>query len=415
MSQPFITDNDATAMRDLLAEDYLDDTYLRNNFLNWVPKETGKSEGGRQVQQVLKTGSTTQHGADDAAGLAGVAGSGPARQAFYTPWCASYGFAQVPMTDILLSQSSDTSVVELLVDAVRDARKSCARDLEKACAGDGFGTVAIISVVASTVLTLDQISNAIPINIGDTLVSSAANNSASLDTGSATVAAVDRDAGKITITANGGWTGTVGHYLFNTLDKKSGSYATALKIFGLQAWLPSANTAGVRTALSSLGGVTRTTDPQNLGGCFATGSSRAIRAAVNQMIAKIMPKADADPNALWMSPNTMMALKNELNNMWEYTNVADAEVNAKAVTFDVTSGTAQAMQSYGIPDNLIYVLSRDTWKLRTPLGMELVQSATNNGKDYIDAYNAVQAQIRQMSLCNLSCAFPGANGVIVLS
>ena len=173
--------------------------------------------------------------------------------------------------------------------------------------------------------------------------------------------------------------------------------------------------SGRYAAVAALGGVTRSADPQNLAGCFSTGSSRAIRAAVNQMIAKIMPKADADPNALWMSPNTMMALKNEINNMYVYESVADVEVNMKAVTFDVTSGTAQAMQSYGIPDNLIYVLSRDTWKLRTPLGMELVQSATNNGKDYIDAYNAVQAQIRQMSLSNLSCAFPGANGVIVFS
>ena len=95
--------------------------------------------------------------------------------------------------------------------------------------------------------------------------------------------------------------------------------------------------------------------------------------------------------------------------------VEDVEVNAEAIQFDAVNGKAKAMESFGIPDNLIYVLTRDTWKLRTPMGMELVQSATNNGKDYIDSYNSVQAQIRQMTLSNLSCAFPGANGVIVLS
>ncbi len=415
MSQPFITDNDATAMRDLLAEDYLDDTYLRNNFLNWVPKDTDK-DGGKQVQQVIKTGATTQHGADDVAGLAGVSGAGPARKAFFTPWIASYGFAQVPMTDILLSQSRDTAVVELLVDAVRDARKSCARDLEKACAGDGFGTITTITSTTGTyVITANQVSDMIPVNVGDTYVTSAAANSSSLDTGSITVTAVDRDAGTFTVTANGGWTPTNTHFVFNTLDKKSGSYATPLKIFGLNAWIPSANTAGVRTALADLGTVVRTTDPQNLGGCFATGSARAIRAAVNQMIAKIMPKADANPDTLWMSPNTLMALKNELNNQYRYIDVTDIEVNAEAIQFDAVNGKAKAMESFGIPDNLIYVLTRDTWKLRTPMGMELVQSATNNGKDFVDSYNSVQAQIRQMTLSNLSCAFPGANGVIVLS
>jgi len=415
-TQPFITDNDAAAMRDLLAEDYLDDTFLRNNFLNWVPKE-GSNDGGKQVQQVLKTGATTQHGANDVAGLAGVSGAGPQRQAFFTPWIASYGFAQVPMTDIILSQSRDTSVVELLVDAVRDARKSCARDLEKAAAGDGFGTITTISATSgSYVLTAAQVSDCININLNDTFVTSAANNSSSLDTGSIQVTAVDRDAGTFTVTASGGWTPTVGHYVFNTLDKISGAYATPYKIFGLSAWIPSAYSGTTRSALSTLGGVTRTTDPQNLGGVWGLGSARAIRASVNSIIAKIMPKADANPDALWMSPNTLMALKNELNNQFRYVDmVDDVEVNAEAIQFDTTNGKAKAMESFGIPDNLIYVLTRDTWKLRSPVGMELVQAATNNGKDFVDSYNSVQAQIRQMSLCNLSCAFPGANGVCVLS
>jgi hypothetical protein len=416
--QPFITDNDAAAMRDLLAEDYLDDTFLRNNFLNWVPKE-GSNDGGKQVQQVLKTGATTQHGANDVAGLAGVSGAGPQRQAFFTPWIASYGFAQVPMTDIILSQSRDTSVVELLVDAVRDARKSCARDLEKAAAGDGFGTITTISATTGSgpyTLTANQVSDTIPINLNDTYVTSAANNSASLDTGSIQVTAVDRDAGTFTVTASGGWTPTVGHFVFNTLDKIAGSLTTPYKIFGLNAWIPSAFTGTTRNAVPALGGVTRTADPQNLAGVWGLGSARAIRASVNSIIAKIMPKADANPDALWMSPNTLMALKNELNNQFRYVDMTDdVEVNAEAIQFDTVNGKAKAMESFGIPDNLIYVLTRDTWKLRSPVGMELVQAATNNGKDFVDSYNSVQAQIRQMSLCNLSCSFPGANGVVVLS
>jgi hypothetical protein len=407
----FLSQSDINTMRSLLEVDLLDDVYCKNNLLSFFPTEGGEGDNWKIPVRIA---GTTQHGADDVAGLAGVAGVRPAFGAMTVDWFPTYGFAQVPRTSIVLSQNKDTGAVPLMVDAVRDARKACARDLEVALTGDGFGTRFIITAETGSgpyVLTMGNVSDALPINIGDTLVSSAANNSASLDTGSFTIQGVDRDAGTATVVANNSWTPSVGHFCFLALDKVAAvGYSNPSKLYGLQALLPTVN----RT--STLGGLDRSVDPQNLSGCYATGSATAIRASINRMIAKIMPKADADPSHIFMSSNTMMALQTELQNSVKYSDTEiEGHVNFPGISFDTTMGKAKAAFAIGIPDNLIYVLTRSSWKLRSPLKGDPVQSATNDGKDYIDAFDRVAATTRQWAFGALGCMAPGLNGVIALS
>jgi hypothetical protein len=402
-------------MRDLLEVDLLDDIYLKNNLLSWFPKGPGEGD----VWKVpLRIAGTTQHGADDVNGIAGVSGVRPVFNNFIINWMPTYGFAEVPMTSIALSQNKDTGAVPLLVDAVRDARKSCARDVELALAGDGYGTRGVIKSNTNPsgviyVLTLTNISDAMPINIGDSLVSNASTTTTSLDTGSFTVTGVDRDAGTITGNAIGGWTPTNTHNLYLSLDKlTSVGIGNPSKFFGLSGFLPTNSTA--RTA--TFANVDRSQDPQNLAGCYLTASSTAIRAGINAMIAKILPKQDANPSQLFMSANTMMALMNELNNSVRYTEVeVEGTVNFEGIQFSTTMGKAKASFAIGIPDNLIYVLTRDSWLYGSPISGDVVQSATNFGKDYVDSYNKVAAQVRQWSFGALRCNAPGLNGVILLT
>lgn len=413
MSTPFLSDSDVATMRALLEVDLLDDIYLKNNLLSWFPKGPGE---GNVWQVPIRIAGTTQHGADDVAGIAGVSGVRPKFNDFLFNWFPTYGFAEVPMTSIALSAKKDTGAIPLLVDAVRDARKSCARDVELALAGDGYGTRGVIKSNSNTsgviwVLTLTNISDSMPINIGDSLVSNATATTTSLDTGSFTVTGVDRDAGTITGNAIGGWTPTNTHLLYLSLDKlTSVGIGNPSKFFGLGAFLPTTSRTG------TFANVDRSQDPQNLAGCYLAASSNSIRAGINAMIAKILPKADADPTQLFMSANTLMALMNELNNSVRYQDTTiEATVNFEGISFSTTMGKAKAAFAIGIPDNLIYVLTRDSWLYGSPIEGDVVQSATNFGKDYVDSYNKVAAQVRQWSFGALRCNAPGLNGVILLS
>ncbi len=410
MSQPFLSDAAAAATRDYIATEYLDATFLENKFLNWVKKEPGT---GKQVQQVINDVGILAVGADDVAAIAAAGTVG--RDAFYTPWIANYAIANVSVVDLELLRNDEAGVVEALGDANVKAMRAAARDLEKSCFGDGYGTMFVIGAYASGSghdydLTMTNLSDGISLQVGTILVSSAANNSSSLDSGSAQVVSIDRDTGVVGVNAISGWSPTSGHYCFSTLNKKAGAYATPLKIFGVDAWLPRSN----RT--STFGQVDRSKDPQSLSGCYVTASAKSIRAAVNTALARVAPKADAKVDTLFMSPNTLFSLTNELNNKYEETDLANATVNAKSITFMAGNGRIQAIDAWGCPDNVIYGLAHDTWVLRTPNGADLVKPAGRAGKDgLIDVATSANVQVRMMSLANLSCAFPGGNFVLQLT
>jgi hypothetical protein len=410
MSQPFLSDSAAAATRDYIATEYLDTTFLENKFLNWVKKEPGT---GKQVQQVINDVGIISVGADDVAVIAGAGTVG--RDSFFTPWIANSAVANVSVVDMELLRNDDAGVVEALGDANVKAMRAAARDLERSAFGDGFGTVFIIGAHAAGSghdydLTMKNLSDAISLQVGSTLVSSAANNSSSLDSGSATVVSIDRDTGIVGVNANSSWAPTDGHYVFSTYNKKAGAYSTALKIFGLDAWLPRAN----RT--TTFGQVDRSKDPQSLSGCYVQASAKSIRAAVNTALARVAPKADAKVDTLFMSPNTLFALTNELNNKYEETSIDNATVNAKSITFMAGNGRIQAIDAWGCPDGVIYGLAHDTWVLRTPNGADLVKPAGRAGKDgLIDVATSANVQVRMMSLANLSCAFPGGNFVLQLT
>jgi hypothetical protein len=49
------------------------------------------------------------------------------------------------------------------------------------------------------------------------------------------------------------------------------------------------------------------------------------------------------------------------------------------------------------------------------LSGEIVQSATNNGKDFVDSYDSFGATVRQWAYLQLGCKAPGLSAVVTLS
>jgi hypothetical protein len=404
-----LSDNAANALIDVLSDEYKDVTFRKNNILNWIPK---RDRVGSSIKQPIKTASTTAHGANDAAVIA--ASGSVTRKAFEPPFLPSFASSTVPIHEINVSADDETAIVSILADNIDDCRKRVAMDAERSLAGDGYGTMGIIKSNTGTtpnyVLTLTSIADAGRINVGDTMVSSVANNSSTLDAGSFVVAAIDKDLGTVNATAAGGWTPTNTHYFFNTNDKISGSYASAIVPFGFDAYLPLVN----RT--TTLAGVDRSTDPQSLSGVFVSASGKSIRSAVNNGLGRVMNNADAGIDTLFCGSSTYMRLETELGDAKRYVDTVDFEVNAKKMQFEGPWGPITVMSSYAIKEDRLYLLTRDTWILWNAMKGDMVGFASRAGKDgLIDSYNSAGVNVRQMSDFNVTCSFPGANVVCQLT
>jgi hypothetical protein len=404
-----ISDNSAAALKDWYSMAYEDAAWRDNVFLGLVNKETG---GGQQVIQSIKIGRTAGHGADVTQAIANA--SPESRKKFITPWGKSYAIENVDNTEIDVSGEDEGAIVELLGDAMEGCMRKVSEDLEFDCFGDGFGTRGIIASHTGAgpfVLTIGTV-DAIKWNVGDVGVSSAAANSAALDTGSFLVTAIDTDAGTLTVSTANAWAGGSNdtHFIFFAADKISGAYATAQKVYGLKLWIPLAAPTGLDST-----GVDRSVDPNKLAGVRFDCRGMDPKQAVNALVTQICINRSARPDAILMNPVNFAAYEDSLQNQAVYVKTRGTGEAATAYYEGIKhmgpKGPVTVYSAPGCDSDRFYACTMSTWILRAPQN-KAIRMAGRAGKDgLIDGYNGDYVQIRMKYAANLSCSFPGANGV----
>jgi hypothetical protein len=407
-----ISDNASAGLKDWYSMVYDDAAYRDNVFFGLVNKIEGY---GQQLVQAIKIGRTAGHGADIASAITNQ--SSESRKKFITPWGISFAVENVDNTEIDVSDSDDGAIVELLGDAGEGCMRKVSEDLEYDMFGDGFGTRGSIgsnSGGGPYVLTLAQRTDTIKWQVADVGVSAVANNSASLDTGSFTVTVVDTDAGTITVTANGGWTPTNTHVIFYTADKKAGVLTTALKVLGLKLWIPLTAPSGVDST-----GIDRSVDPNKLAGVRIDARNADPKQAVNALLTRISINKQADPRVLMCNPEFYQAYEDSLQNQAVYVRGQGTGEAAVAYYEGIRhigpKGPCTLYAAPGCDADRFYALDMRTWFLRSPRNKP-IKMAGRAGKDQlIDLATADGVQLRWKYLANLSCSFPGANGVAQLA
>jgi hypothetical protein len=407
-----ISDNSAAALKDWYSMAYEDAAWRDNVFLGLVDKETG---GGQQVMQSIKIGRTAGHGADVTQAIANA--SPESRRKFITPWGKSYAIENVDNTEIDVSGEDEGAIVELLGDAMEGCMRKVSEDLEFDCFGDGFGTRGVIAshtgAASPFTLTLSQASDTIKWNVGDIGVSSVANNSAALDTGSFLVTAIDTDAGTMTVTTANAWAGAANdaHFIFFAADKIAGSYATAQKVYGLKLWIPvTAPAPGIDST-----GVDRSVDPNKLAGVRFDCRGLDPKQAVNALVTQICVNRSARPDAIFFNPVNYAAYEDSLQNQAVYVKTRGTGEAATAYYEGIKhmgpKGPVTVYSAPGCDTDRFYACTMSSWILRAPQN-KAIRMAGRAGKDgLIDGYNGDYVQIRMKYAANLSCSFPGANGV----
>jgi hypothetical protein len=383
------------------SEIYHDITFRDHVLMGMVKK---KSLAGKLVQQAQRYGNGGGRGHNFANAQTNT--SDALRTAFQVTQSWTYGYQDVLNTDIRAANGDLGTIYDLWSDAMDAAMRACGDDLELLLHGDGYGIIGTISSNTGTyVLTLTIPQQAINFEKNMVLVSAAAENSASLDTGTALVSAVDVQGGKVTVTAQGGWTPTNTHVL--SVQGNKIASATAQLNQGLSGWLPlTAPTPG-----DNFYGVDRSDAVVDLAGWRLTSNTGNLATNIKSLGNQMARRSGSKPDMTLLSFNNIDTLENLVDNKTRYPMPGrDVDVFYESIQVGYAKGRLNCVGSPFMFEDRFFNLMTSTWNLFSA-GNEPVANALPDAQGFISDYNADSRQIRMIAQAIFTCEAIGWNGV----
>ena len=278
---------------------------------------------------------------------------------------------------------------------------SCATALYR----NGTGSIGVVGSISTSTLTLATTADVVNFEVGMTLVASATDGGAAIDSGATeVVAGVDRDAGTLTSTS-AAWTTNITSLAPTNFLSVEGDLNAKIK--GLDAWLPSSVTA------TAFFGVDRTTDSTRLGGNRYDASSDPIEEGMVTAAAKAA-NWGARLTHYFVSFDRYADLEHALGSKARYdTARASAEIAFEALVVNGPRGPIKVVPDAYCQDAVGWGLDMSTWKLyslgkvprflvRDGAGQTLRQ-ATADGEEFRIGYYG-----------QLGCRAPGWNSRVTL-
>jgi len=269
----------------------------------------------------------------------------------------NYAVWQVEHKLMILSRNDKGAIVRAVERETKSAMKKFKRSLAFMVYGNGGGALGQIASIATsgsnTIYTVKDPRTLRYIEEGDVLaLSTADGTSGSLRSGTMTVTGVDVDAGTFTILTAGAISGAAANdYIF--VDGDFGKV-----MYGLNAYLPTS------TPTTTIWGMTRTANPQRLGGIRVGGKGLLIQEAVKKALVKAKD-AGASVSHIFMSSNDFLNLELALGTTVRRT---DEKVSANVgfTGIEFSYGSSKPVKVFLDPDcpsGLVYGLQMDTWTL----------------------------------------------------
>lgn len=326
----------------------------------------------------------------------------------------NYALATVQNAALQASRNDRGAFINVLKQALNGA-------FENATMRDAWqlyrtGTGAIGSYtsahISTGVITLDNPTDALAFQYGQTLVASQTDGGA-LEDGVGYVVGADATTGKIVVSTTPGgspgnptgWTGAT-HYLYSQGD-------TNEAIEGLGIWMPDAGSAlrpAVGTA-KTFQGVDRSIDPTRLAGTALDLSAEDIESAFIDLISQVK-MLGGSPEFVFTNTISYRNLQKALQARHQYT---EAMVESTAgITFRgfEVSG-AVVLEDADCPARRAYALQMDTWELFS-YGMSPQFLTYTDGNDAFRVATADSLEGRVGGYRNLTCNAPVKNGTAIL-
>lgn len=320
-----------------------------------------------------------------------------------------YALASITSEAIMASETNPGAFLRLATREIDGALMSLKRSIAFSCYGDGSGSLAAVSAVNSaatpSVLQLTNVEDIVKFEVGQLLqVKNTAGAAHVFATGitTATVAAVDRDAGTITtdVAGNAGSTVVATDLLYVVGDYNA-------KFTGLAGWIP-----GTAPAATAFFGLDRTLDPTRLAGVRVVSGGKPLDEAFIDAARRVGREGGTPGNA-FMGFSRYASLEKTLGSRVIYDEVEIAGVGFRGMKISGPSKSITVMADRDCPENRAYLLDLDTWayySLKEPTmildldGNRILREAS------ADAY-----EVRCATFGQLGCDFPGSNAVMTFA
>lgn len=420
------TSNQVAALKELYTgDDFMKDlVYKKNPTLALLPKdESPGGFAGKYIPVPLIFG--TPQGRSGTFANAQSNQTAPQLSSFFVYRVSNYQL--VTITNELLEATKDDAGA--FIDEAKlnmdTGFRNISNDLAHDIFGDGSGSRGVISSITTGVITLVDPQTITQFEVGMSLVSySVSGNVYTQSTGSAVgyVVAVDRTNGLVTVsTSQGGaattpsnWStsfpylGVQGDVAFGTIAATT-SY---LKVSGLGAWIPTT----APSSTDSFWGVNRSADVTRLAGVRFNGQNETIEEALIDAAA-LVAREGGEPDMCFMSFTSYAALEKSLGAKVQYVDVKhdEADIAFAGIRIHAPYGPITVIPDRSCPSQTAYLLSMDTWKLRSLGKAPHILTYGVEGLEGLRVGNADALEIRIGYYANLICNAPGWNAVVQLS
>jgi len=189
----------------------------------------------------------------------------------------------------------------------------------------------------------------------------------------------------------------------------TGSY---LAISGLAAWVPATDPSPT----DSFWGVNRSSDPTRLAGLRYDATSYSIEEGMTNALA-FLNREGGRPDLCIMDFASYAALVNSLGAKVQYVEVKHDEVDVafEGVRFHSAYGYVTVLADRSCPPQTAYVLTTDTWKLRSLGKVPHILTYGIEGLEGLRVGNSDALEVRIGHYGNLVCSAPGLNMLVKLS
>jgi hypothetical protein len=325
-----------------------------------------------------------------------------------------YSVATIDNETLEASKGNANAFMEAATTEIDGAINSLTRSIAVKMYRAGYGEVGVIAAggISSAVITLSQPEDVTNFEVGMELDLSATLTGAVRAYGTSgnglIITAIDRDAGTLTFgfnvtdATNGIPTAAAGDIIFVRGDH---SGATLTSMAGLAAWVP--DTAPTSTAFF---GVDRSQDVTRLGGMRFDAASLPLEEALIKGAART-GREGGKLDHYFMSYDKFEQLEQALGAKVQYVDsFATAEVAFRGISINGPRGMIKCIPDQNCPNNRIYGLSLDMWKLYS-LG-KAVRVIDTDGLQMLRQASADGVEVRYGFYGNLGCRAPGHNIVL---
>ncbi len=423
--------NQLAALKELYTDDkdYMKNiVYSKNPFLALIPKnESPDGFAGKYIPVPLEYGNPQGR----AHVFANAQNQQTASDVVSYFVYAIQDYQLVTITNLLMEQTKSNAgafvdeASRTLDNGFRNISNNMAFELfSGGTASRGVVSSAGVSLTGTTLSwTLANSQTVVQFEVGMTLQASATDGGAALQNTPGTIDAVqlisvNRSTGALTGTVVQGAPGTswaAGYYLQVLGDIGIGGSSTIagmLGLSGLAAWIPSTDPP----TTDNFWGVNRSADPTRLAGLRYNAASQSISEGLTNALAFANREGSA-PDLIVLDFVSYATLVNELGAKVQYVQLEhdEVEVAFEAIHFHSAYGKIPVLADRSCPAQTAYVLTMDTWKLRTLGKAPHVLTYGMEGLEGLRVGNADALEIRIAYYGNAICSAPGYNMVVALS